>query len=56
VQTTQAQQGCTPLTDGGKCYEPGEYCRDDDHGVSGIDGDGNPITCEDNDGWRWESS
>ena len=56
VQTTQAQQGCTPLTDGGKCYEPGEYCRGDDHGVTGIDGDGNQITCEDNDGWRWESS
>lgn len=46
--------GCHPLTDGGKCYEPGEYCRDSDHGASGVAGDGKTITCEDNDGWRWE--
>jgi hypothetical protein len=46
--------GCYPLTDGGNCYEPGEYCRDDDHGVSGVAGDGEAVTCEDNDGWRWE--
>lgn len=45
---------CTPLTDGGNCYEPGEYCRDADHGASGVAGDGESITCEDNDGWRWE--
>ena len=54
VRTTAQQQNCYPLTDSGKCYEPGEYCRDDDHGVSGIDGDGDPIKCGDNDGWRWE--
>jgi hypothetical protein len=55
VQTTvQPQQGCYPLTDAGNCYEPGEYCRDDDHGMTGIDGNGDPIVCEDNDGWRWE--
>ena len=53
--TVQPQpQSCYPLTDGGKCYSPGEYCRDDDHGQSGIDGDGAAIVCEDNDGWRWE--
>jgi hypothetical protein len=46
--------GCYPLTDGGNCYEPGEYCRDSDHGASGVAGDGEGITCEDNDGWRWE--
>jgi hypothetical protein len=45
---------CTPLTDGGNCYEPGEDCRDVDHGASGVAGDGESITCEDNDGWRWE--
>jgi len=56
TQTTTQAQSCYPLTDGGNCYEPGEYCRDDDHGVSGIDGDGDAITCEDNDGWRWERS
>jgi hypothetical protein len=54
VQTTAAAPSCTPLTNGGNCYKPGEYCRDDDHGVSGIDANGDPITCEDNDGWRWE--
>lgn len=46
--------GCHPLTNSGNCYEPGEYCRDDDHGTSGIAGDGQAITCENNDGWRWE--
>jgi type IV secretory pathway VirB10-like protein len=46
--------GCYPLTDGGNCYEPGEYCRDSDHGASGVAGDGESIICEDNDGWRWE--
>jgi len=48
--------GCYPLSDEGTCYEPGEYCRDADHGTSGIAGDGEAITCEDNDGWRWEPS
>jgi hypothetical protein len=42
------------LSDEGTCYEPGEYCRDSDHGASGVAGDGESITCEDNDGWRWE--
>ncbi len=46
--------GCSPISDEGTCYEPGEYCRDDDHGVSGVAGDGQAIICEDNDGWRWE--
>jgi hypothetical protein len=54
AQTTAQAQSCYPLTDGGNCYKPGEYCRDDDHGTSGIDASGNPIECEDNDGWRWE--
>jgi hypothetical protein len=45
---------CHPLTNGGKCYEPGEICRNSDHGVTGLAGDGKVITCEDNDGWRWE--
>ena len=51
-----APAGCRPLTNGGNCYEPGEYCRDADHGTSGEAGDGKAITCEDNDGWRWEPS
>jgi hypothetical protein len=49
-----APAGCNPLSDEGTCYEPGEYCRDSDHGLSGVAGDGEAITCEDNDGWRWE--
>jgi hypothetical protein len=49
-----APTGCYPLTDSGNCYEPGEFCRDSDHGVSGVAGDGENIVCEDNDGWRWE--
>jgi hypothetical protein len=45
---------CYPISDEGTCYEPGEYCRDDDHGATGLAGDGEQIICEDNDGWRWE--
>jgi hypothetical protein len=52
--TTAAAAGCYPLTNGGKCYEPGEYCRNSDHGVHGVAGDGKAIVCEDNNGWRWE--
>jgi hypothetical protein len=42
------------VSDEGTCYEPGEYCRDDDHYMTGVAGDGEAIECEDNDGWRWE--
>ena len=52
----RAAVSCYPLTDGGKCYQPGEFCRAADHGAAGIDGDGNPVTCTDNDGWRWEAA
>lgn len=45
---------CHPLTNSGHCYEPGEFCRKTDHGASGVAGDGEAITCEDNNGWRWE--
>ena len=45
---------CYPLSDEGTCYEPGEFCRDSDHGASGVAGDGEKIVCADNDGWRWE--
>ena len=51
---TPTPTGCYPLTDSGGCYEPGAYCRNADHGTSGIAGDGEAITCEDNNGWRWE--
>ena len=52
--TAPAAPACTPLTSGGNCYEPGEFCAAKDHGVTGIAGDGKSITCEDVDGWRWE--
>ena len=52
--SSTAPTGCYPLSDEGTCYEPGEYCRDSDHGATGIAGDGEKIICEDNDGWRWE--
>jgi hypothetical protein len=54
--TSAAPAGCHPLTNSGKCYKPGEFCRTADHGASGVAGDGEAITCEDNDGWRWEPS
>jgi cardiolipin synthase len=46
--------GCHPLSSAGHCYEPGEYCSGADHGMRGVAGDGEPIVCRDNDGWRWE--
>jgi hypothetical protein len=48
------QAACFPLSNENTCYEPGEFCRDDDHGTRGVAGDGESILCEDNDGWRWE--
>jgi hypothetical protein len=52
--TTAAPASCYPLTVGGNCYEPGEYCRSSDHGVTGRAGNGEAIVCQDNNGWRWE--
>jgi hypothetical protein len=54
VVTTTAPAACTPKTNAGNCYEPGEFCRASDHGATGVAGDGKTIKCEDNDGWRWE--
>jgi hypothetical protein len=51
---SSAPASCYPLSDEGTCYEPGEYCRDDDRGVSGVAGDGEAIICENKDGLRWE--
>ena len=45
---------CYPQTNGGNCYEPGQICRKKDHGSSGVSGGGEKISCEENDGWRWE--
>lgn len=54
--TVAAPQSCTPLSNEGTCYKPGEYCRTSDHGVTGIAGDGASIICEYNNGWRWEAN
>jgi phosphatidylserine/phosphatidylglycerophosphate/cardiolipin synthase-like enzyme len=55
--TTAASAGCYPIDDEGGCYEPGEYCRDDDHGTTGRAGNGETITCEYQAGdWYWEST
>ena len=49
----------TPTTTGcyidpeGNCYKPGEYCPKSLYGQT-VQGASGPITCEDNDGWRWE--
>jgi cardiolipin synthase len=51
---TTSPTGCYPLDDEGGCYEPGEYCRDDDHGMTGRAGNGLTITCQYDDGWYWE--
>jgi phosphatidylserine/phosphatidylglycerophosphate/cardiolipin synthase-like enzyme len=53
--TTAGSTGCFPIDDEGGCYEPGEYCRDDDHGMTGRAGDGKTIVCEDDNGWNWEA-
>jgi hypothetical protein len=45
---------CYPKTSSGHCYEPGEFCRTADHGMTGVAGDGKAIICQDNNGWRWE--
>lgn len=51
---TTSPAACYPIDDEGGCYEPGEYCRDDDHGMTGRAGNGLTITCEYDDGWYWE--
>ena len=51
---TPTPVSCTPLSNEGTCYEPGEYCRNTDHGLTGVAGDGEAIECEYNNGWRWE--
>jgi hypothetical protein len=46
--------GCYPTTSSGNCYEPGEFCPAADHGMTGVAGNGEPIICTYNNGWRWE--
>jgi hypothetical protein len=51
---SSAASGCTPQTNAGNCYQPGELCRKRDHGSNGTTADGECIVCQDNDDWRWE--
>jgi hypothetical protein len=51
-----APVSCHPLTNGGKCYEAGETCRNVNHGMTGVAGDGEAISCQNNDGWHWEQA
>jgi hypothetical protein len=54
--TAAPASSCSPTASSGNCYSAGEYCSNADHGVSGTAGNGEAITCEDNNGWRWEPS
>jgi hypothetical protein len=56
VAPATTPSGCYPKTDGGNCYTAGELCRASDHGASGLAGNGDSITCENNNGWRWEAA
>lgn len=52
-----AAPACSPVASSGNCYEPGEICPAKDHGMSGIAGDGKPITCSYYPGsgtWHWK--
>jgi phosphatidylserine/phosphatidylglycerophosphate/cardiolipin synthase-like enzyme len=54
--TTAGSSGCYPIDNEGGCYEPGEYCRDDDHGMTGRAGNGEAIICENDGGWYWKAA
>lgn len=50
-----ARAACHPLTSGGNCYRAGEYCRNSDHGMTGVAGNGEAIVCSGTGSrWRWE--
>ena len=51
---TPVSASCYPLTNAGGCYEPGEFCRNSDHGKTGRAGNGQSIICQYKNGWRWE--
>ncbi len=55
-QTSAAAVSCQPLNSTGQCYQAGDSCPAADRGQSGVDANGNAITCENKHGWRWELS
>jgi hypothetical protein len=54
VPTPSTAASCYPLTNTGKCYAPGQYCRNSDRDKSGVAGNGEKIVCKNQNGWRWE--
>jgi hypothetical protein len=38
----------------GNCFQAGEVCPESLHGRT-VEGASGPLTCEDNNGWQWES-
>jgi hypothetical protein len=54
VPTPSTAASCHPLTNSQKCYQPGQFCRNSDHGMSGVAGNGEKIVCKNQNGWRWE--
>ncbi len=54
ITTATAAPGCY-IDPEGNCYRAGEYCPDSLQGQT-VQGASGPLTCEDNDGWRWEST
>lgn len=54
VPAPSAAASCYPLTNSENCYAPGQYCRNTDHGKSGVAGNGRRIVCKNQNGWRWE--
>jgi hypothetical protein len=58
---TAAPQAPSPTPAGcyvdpeGNCYHAGEYCPNSLHGQT-VQGSAGQITCEDNNGWRWEAA
>jgi hypothetical protein len=54
TMTISIPSACYPLSITGRCYLPGQICRDSDHGDVGTAINGNPIMCVNVNGWRWE--
>jgi hypothetical protein len=55
IQASTAPASCYPTAPSGNCYEPGQFCSAEQHGMTGVAGDGKTITCEGAAGatWHW---
>lgn len=54
AQPAATSASCHPLSNSGRCYMPGEFCRASDYNTTGVAANGEPIECVNNNGWRWE--